>query len=220
MTVAPVSPQSIPRRHAGVYKTRQREDRNVNDVFGLGPPASSGAKLSGRLVLSGMTCYPANVTERESIARLRRTSLVFVATDTAHRPGVPGGSRCALIWTGDGSMRRPRSRHTREMTDVELRDQGTSELVVANLQVDETRQLNHWASDGRARALHDRPLHPARYQAATAFSPIAAPSQVLGGSGRLAAISATTRKHGASMMRRTDRGWRQIYDFLVDIGHR
>ena len=187
----------------GVYATQPR-DRDRHDLLGL-RPAHEGAKLPVVWYLSGLTCTHANVTEKgEFRSACAELGLIFVAPDTSPRgEGVPGDPANAYDFgLGAGfyvdATQAPFARNYRMWSYV---TEELPELVAEHFPADASRQSIIGHSMGGHGALTVALRHPDRYRAASAFAPIVAPSQCRGASRRWAAISATTRRPGASMTR-------------------
>ena len=217
---------SLNRSHGGsqgVYKHRSRET-GTEMVFSVYVPRLSGkAKLPVVWYLSGLTCTHANVTEkgefRQACAEL---GLIFVAPDTSPRgdavPGDPAGAYDFGLGAGFyvDATKPPFASNYRMWSYVtgEL-----PELVAANFPVDAKRQSILGHSMGGHGALTIALSHPHRYRAATAFSPIAAPSQVPWGvkalTGYLGDDKAGWRKHDAVAL--IEDGAR-FSEFLIDCG--
>jgi S-formylglutathione hydrolase len=223
MTIETVS---VNRSHGGVqgvYKHASRETGTGMTFSVFVPPHQDGAKLPVVWYLSGLTCTHANVTEkgeyRQACAEL---GLIFVAPDTSPRgDGVPGDAAGAYDFgLGAGfyvdATQAPFARNYRMWSYVtrELPD-----LVAQHFAVDPARQSILGHSMGGHGALTIALSLPDRYRAASAFSPIAAPSQVPWGikalGGYLGDDKAAWRKHDAVAL--IEDGAR-FSDFLVDVG--
>jgi S-formylglutathione hydrolase len=85
------------------------------------------------------------------------------------------------------------------------------ELIAEDFPVDLKRQSILGHSMGGHGALTIALSDPGRYRAASAFSPIVAPSQVPWGIKALGGYLGDDKRHGASMMRRADRGRREVF---------
>jgi S-formylglutathione hydrolase len=148
--------------------------------------------------LSGLTCTHANVTEkgefRNACAEL---GLIFVAPDTSPRgEGVPGDPANAYDFgLGAGfyvdATEAPFARHYRMWSYV---TKELPELIAEHFPVDPKRQSILGHSMGGHGALTIALSHPDRYRAASAFSPIVAPSEVPWGIKALSGYLGTDRK--------------------------
>jgi len=148
--------------------------------------------------------------------------LIFAAPDTSPRgEGVPGDAANAYDFgLGAGfyvdATEQPFAGNYRMWSYV---TEELPELVAANFPVDPTRQSIVGHSMGGHGALTVALRHPTRYRAASAFSPIVAPSLVPWGikalGGYLGANKDTWRKHDAVAL--IEDGAR-FPDLLVDYG--
>jgi S-formylglutathione hydrolase len=223
MTVETVS---LNRSHGGiqgVYKHASRETGTNMTFSAYVPSHQGGAKLPIVWYLSGLTCTHANVTEkgeyRKACAEL---GLIFVAPDTSPRgEGVPGDPAGAYDFgLGAGfyvdATQPPFSRNYRMWSYL---TKELPELIAAQFPADLKRQSILGHSMGGHGALTMALSHPDRYRAASAFSPIVAPSQVPWGikafGGYLGDQKETWRKHDAVAL--IEAGAR-FSDLLVDIG--
>jgi S-formylglutathione hydrolase len=207
----------------GVYKHASRETKTGMTFSVYVPPHQDGAKLPVVWYLSGLTCTHANVTEkgefRNACAEL---GLILVAPDTSPRgEGVPGDAANAYDFgLGAGfyvdATQVPFASNYRMWSYV---TQELPELVAAHFPVDPERQSIFGHSMGGHGALTVALRHPGRYRAASAFAPIAAPSQVPWGikalGGYLGEGREAWRKHDTVAL--IEDGAR-FSDFLVDVG--
>jgi S-formylglutathione hydrolase len=223
MTIETVS---LNRSHGGmqgVYKHASRETRTGMTFSVYVPPKRDEVKLPVVWYLSGLTCTHANVTEkgeyRQACAEL---GLIFVAPDTSPRgenvPGDPAGSYDFGLGAGFyvDATQPPFARNYRMWSYV---IEELPELIGTHFPVDLKRQSILGHSMGGHGALTIALSHPDRYRAASAFSPIAAPSQAPWGikalGGYLGDDRAAWRQHDAVAL--IEDGAR-FSDFLVDVG--
>jgi len=207
----------------GVYKHDSRETGTGMTFSVYVPPHQDGTRLPVVWYLSGLTCTHANVTEK---GEFRRTcadlGLILVAPDTSPRgEGVPGDPANAYDFgLGAGfyvdATEAPFARNYRMWSYV------TTELpalLAAHFPADMSRQSVLGHSMGGHGALTVVLRHPGCYRAASAFSPIVAPSEVPWGikalGGYLGPDKTTWRKHDAVAL--IEDGARAS-DLLVDYG--
>jgi len=207
----------------GVYKHGSRETGTGMTFSVYVPPHSDGAKLPVVWYLSGLTCTHANVTEKGEFRKAcAELGLIFVAPDTSPRgEGVPGDPANAYDFgLGAGfyvdATEAPFASHYRMWSYV------TAELpsvIAEHFPADMNRQSILGHSMGGHGALTVALRNPDRYRAASAYSPIVAPSEVPWGikalGGYLGQDKKAWRKHDAVAL--IEDGVR-FSDLLVDYG--
>jgi S-formylglutathione hydrolase len=217
---------SLNRSHGGtqgVYRHASRETKTDMTFSVYVPDHREGTKLPVVTYLSGLTCTHANVTEKgEFRAACAEHGLIFVAPDTSPRgEGVPGDPANAYDFgLGAGfyidATQAPFARNYRMWSYV---TDELPQLIAEQFPVDAKRQSIMGHSMGGHGALTVALNHPDRFRAASAFSPIVAPSQVPWGvkalGGYLGNNKDAWRKHDAVALIEDSAKFRE---FLVDQG--
>jgi S-formylglutathione hydrolase len=207
----------------GVYRHTSRETKTAMTFSVFVPPHEVGAKLPLVWYLSGLTCTHANVTEKGEFRKAcAELGLVLAAPDTSPRgEGVPGDPAGAYDFgLGAGfyvdATEPPFAQNYRMWSYV---TEELPALVAEQFPVDPKRQSIFGHSMGGHGALTVALRHPDRYRAASAFSPVVAPSQVPWGikalSGYLGNDRACWRRHDTVAL--IEDGAR-FSDLLVDYG--
>jgi S-formylglutathione hydrolase len=205
----------------GIYQhASSTTSTNMTFSIFVPPQATNGAKVPVVWYLSGLTCIHANVTEKGEFRRAcAELGLIFVPPDTSPRGGgVPGDLAGAYDFgLGAGfyvdATQAPFAQHYRYVTEA------LPKLIGKHFPADSARQSILGHSMGGHGALTIALRHPDRYRAASAFSPIVAPSLMPWGikalGGYLGADRKAWRRHDAVAL--IDDGAR-FSDLLVDYG--
>lgn len=223
MTIETVS---LNRSHGGTQGVYRHESRATGTTMTFSvyvPPREGTAPLPIVWYLSGLTCTHANVTEKGEFRKAcAELGLIFVAPDTSPRgegvPGDPAGAYDFGLGAGFyvNATQDPFARNYRMWSYV---TEELPEVVAAHFPADARRQSITGHSMGGHGALTVALSHPDRYRAASAFSPIVAPSQVPWGTkglgGYLGSDRAAWRKHDAVAL--IEDGAR-FSELLVDVG--
>jgi S-formylglutathione hydrolase len=189
----------------------------------LPPQAEGGGKLPLLWFLSGLTCSPMNVTEKgEYRAACAELGVIFLAPDTSPRGEKvetdPAGGWDFGLGAGfyvDATV-EPFAQHYKMWTYV---TEELPELVADAFPVDMGAQAISGHSMGGHGALTVALRNPGRFRSVSAFSPIAAPSQVSWGTkalgGYLGEDRELWRKHDSVAL--IEDGAR-LPELLIDIG--
>ena len=189
----------------------------------LPPQAAAGRELPVVWYLSGLTCSPMNVTEKgEYRAACAELGLVFIAPDTSprgdHVPTDPSGGWDFGLGAGFyvDATEEPFAANYRMWTYV---TEELPALVASKFPVDMERQGITGHSMGGHGALTIALRNSGRFKSVSAFSPIAAPSQVAWGQkalgGYLGEDENAWRRHDAVAL--IEEGAR-VPEILVDVG--
>jgi S-formylglutathione hydrolase len=207
----------------GVYRHASHETKTDMTFSVYVPDHRDGTKLPVVTYLSGLTCTHANVTEKgEFRGACAEHGLIFVAPDTSPRgEGVPGDPANSYDFgLGAGfyvdATQAPFDRNYRMWSYV---TEELPKLIAEQFPADASRQSIMGHSMGGHGALTVTLRHPDRYRAASAFSPIVAPSRVPWGikalGGYLGSSKDSWRKHDTVALIEDGAKFRE---FLVDYG--
>ncbi|MDP1027675.1 S-formylglutathione hydrolase [Sphingomonas sp. KR1UV-12] len=207
----------------GVYRHASRATGTDMTFSVYVPPHPEGARLPVVWYLSGLTCTHANVTDKGEYRRAcAELGLILVAPDTSPRGDSVADDPAGAYDFGLGAgfyvdaTEAPFADHYRMWSYV---TQDLPALVATEFPADMARQSIMGHSMGGHGALTIGLRHPETYRAASAFAPIAAPSQVPWGEkalgGYLGADRAAWRAHDAVAL--IEDGAR-VDALLVDVG--
>src|SRR6266853_4437085 len=164
------------------YRHRSSETATVMRFAAFIPPQADQRPVPVVWYLSGLTCTEENFTVKAGAQRIAaELGLLLIAPDTSPRgdavPGDPAGSYDFGLGAGFyvDATEPPFAQNYRMWSYV---TEELPELVAGHFPVDPKRQSILGHSMGGHGALTIALSHPGRYRAASAFSPIAAPSQV------------------------------------------
>ena len=207
----------------GVYKHASSSTGTGMTFSVFVPPQAAEKPCPVVWYLSGLTCTHANVTEKGEFRRAcAELGLIFVSPDTSPRgDGVPGDPAQAYDF-GLGAGFYVDATQSPFAANYQMWSYITAELpsvLAANFPADMSRQSIMGHSMGGHGALTIGLAHPGCYRAVSAFSPIAAPSQVPWGIKALGFYlgpdRAAWRAHDAVAL--IEDGAR-IGELLVDVG--
>ena len=223
MTIETVSLNRSHGGSQGVYKHASRVTGTDMTFSVFVPPGQIHQKMPVVWYLSGLTCTHANVTEKGEYRRAcTELGLIFVAPDTSPRgEGVPDDAAGAYDFgLGAGfyvdATKEPFARHYRMWSYI---TEELPQLINWQFPADMSRQSIMGHSMGGHGALMTALRLPDRFHAASAFSPIVAPSQVPWGIKALGGYLGDDRK----LWRQYDtvaliEDGARFRDFLVDYG--
>jgi len=207
----------------GVYRHASAATGTAMTFSVFVPPHAEGAQLPVVWYLSGLTCTPANVTEKGEYRRAcAELGLIFVAPDTSPRgDGVaddPAGAYDFGLGAGFyvDATQAPYAAHYRMWSYV---TEELPALIAEHFPADMARQSIMGHSMGGHGALTIGLRFPDRYRAVSACAPIVAPGQVPWGEkalgGYLGPDRAAWRRHDAVAL--IEDGAR-VPELLVDQG--
>jgi S-formylglutathione hydrolase len=223
MTIETVSLNRSHGGSQGVYKHASRVTGTDMTFSVFVPPQHADEKMPVVWYLSGLTCTHANVTEKGEYRRAcAELGLIFVAPDTSPRgEGVPDDAAKAYDFgLGAGfyvdATKEPFAQHYRMWSYV---TEELPQLIDWHFPADMNRQSIMGHSMGGHGALMTALRLPDRFHAASAFSPIVAPSQVPWGIKALGGYLGDDRnvwRHYDTVALIEDGA--RFRDFLVDYG--
>src|ERR1700724_2115027 len=210
----------------GTQYTYQHQSSEIGTMMRFAafvPPQADERPVPVVWYLSGLTCTEENFTTKAGAQRIAaELGLLLIAPDTSPRgDGVPGDPAGAYDFGfGAGfyvdATQPPFARNYRMWSYV---TEELPEIIAEHFPADPKRQSILGHSMGGHGALTIALRHPGRYRAASAFSPIVAPSQAPWGikalGGYLGGARDAWRKHDTVAL--IEDGAR-FSDFLVDYG--